>query len=257
MDGQSANTQVQQDLERLRKLISELDETADRQQQTMVGTQSRMLMEASAEFVRLLAPAKRTLQNLERRLQLQDKERQQLKALQEVSAALNSSLDTDEVLHVVMDTMIEITGAERGFLMLIDENTGELDVRAARNINRETIESAEVSSTVINSVFETGEALVTTNAQEDDRFSGQQSIISYNLRSLLCVPLKMKDDTIGVVYADNRIADGIFRDADRDLMASFANGAAVAIENARLFQQIRDQLTEITEMKTLMDDVFE
>lgn len=257
MDGQSANTQVQQDLERLRKLISDLDEAADRQQQTMVGTQSRMLMEASAEFVRLLAPAKRTLQNLERRLQLQDKERQQLKALQEVSAALNSSLDTDEVLHVVMDTMIEITGAERGFLMLIDENTGELDVRAARNINRETIESAEVSSTVINSVFETGEALVTTNAQEDDRFSGQQSIISYNLRSLLCVPLKMKDDTIGVVYADNRIADGIFRDADRDLMASFANGAAVAIENARLFQQIRDQLTEITEMKTLMDDVFE
>jgi adenylate cyclase len=254
----TANTQIQQDLERLQQLISDLDEVADRQQQTFVGTpQSRMLMEASAEFMRLLAPAKRTLQNLERRLQLQAKERQQFRALQEVSSALNSSLDTDEVLNLVMDTMIQITGAERGFLMLMNENTGDLEVRAARNINRETIDSAEISSTILNSVFESGEPLVTTNAQEDDRFSGQQSIISYNLRSILCVPLRMKADTIGVIYADNRVADGIFRDSDRDLMTTFANQAAVAIENARLFQQIRDQLAEITEMKTLMDDVFE
>lgn len=253
----SGNLQVQQDLERLQNLITDLDNAADRQQQTLVGTQSPMLMEASAEFVRLLAPAKRTLQNLERRLRAQEKEQGQLRALQEVSAALNSSLDTGEVLNVVMDTMISITGSERGFLMLIDDETGELDVRAARNINRETIDSGEISSTVINTVFDSGEPLVTTNAQEDDRFSGQQSIISYNLRSILCVPLKMKDDIIGVIYADNRVADGIFRDADRDVMATFANQAAVAIENARLFQQIRDQLAEITEMKTLMDDVFE
>lgn len=258
MENPSANTQIQQDLERLQQLITDMDMAADRQQQTFVGTQeSRLLMEASGEFMRLLAPAKRTLQNLERRLQAQDKERKQFRALQDVSSALNSSLDTDEVLNLVMDTMIQITGAERGFLMLMNEDTGDLEVRAARNINRETIDSAEISNTVLNRVFETGEPVVTTNAQEDDRFSGQQSIISYNLRSLLCVPLRMKEEAIGVIYADNRIADGIFRDNDRDLMTTFANQAAVAIENARLFQQIRDQLAEITEMKTLMDDVFE
>jgi PAS domain S-box-containing protein len=60
-----------------------------------------------------------------------------------------------------------------------------------------------------------------------------------------------------VIYADNRVESGIYRDADRDLLAAFANQAAVAIENARLFQQIRAHLTEITEMKDLMDNVFE
>ncbi len=258
MSDNTANTPIQQDLEKLAELISEIDQTADRQQQTFVGTQSHILMEASAELMRLLAPAKRTLQNLERRLRAQEKEQQQLRALQDISAALNSSLDTSYVLTMVMDTMIKITGAERGFLMLFNEETGELEIQAARNINRETIlDSTEVSSTVINTVFETGEPLVTTNAQEDARFQGQQSIISYNLRSIMCVPLTMKDDSIGVVYADNRIASGIFNDTDRDLFASFANQAAVAIENARLFRQIRKQLAEITEMKTLMDDVFE
>jgi PAS domain S-box-containing protein len=94
------------------------------------------------------------------------------------------------------------------------------------------------------------------NAQSDPRFAAQESIISYNLRSILCVPLRIKDTTIGVVYADNRVAAGIFGDADRDLLAAFANQAAVAIENARLFRQIRDHLTEITEIKDLMDNVF-
>lgn len=251
------NIQIQQDLLRLRDLIGDIDSAADRQQQTFVGTQSRIFHEASEELVNSLTPAKRTLQNLERRLQEQERERQQLRALQDIGAAVSSSLDPNEILNLVMDTMIRITGAERGFLMLIDEDTGDLEVQAARNINQETIkDSTEVSSTVINSVLESGEPLLTTNAQADPRFSGQESIINYNLRSILCVPMNLKDHTIGVIYADNRIADGIFRESDKHLLAAFANQAAVAIENARLFRQIRSQLAEITEMKTLMDDVF-
>jgi len=106
-------------------------------------------------------------------------------------------------------------------------------------------------------VAESGEPVVTMNAQSDPRFAATESIISYNLRSILCVPLKIKNIIIGVIYADNRIAAGIFGDTDRDLLATFANQAAVAIENARLFQQIRQHLMEITEMKDLMDNVFE
>jgi len=94
------------------------------------------------------------------------------------------------------------------------------------------------------------------NAQSDSRFAAQESIISYNLRSILCVPLKIKDSITGVIYADNRIQSGVFGDTDRDLLASFANQAAVAIENARLFQQIRDHLAEITEMRDFMNNVF-
>src|SRR5690606_8269762 len=69
------------------------------------------------------------------------------------------------------------------------------------------------------------------------------------LRSILCAPLKIKGETTGVIYADNRIASGIFSDADRDLLAGFADQAAVAIDNARLFH-------EMAGMTRLMDSVF-
>jgi adenylate cyclase len=253
------STRTQADLVRLRQLIDDLGNVVDRQHQTLAGTSAELMKQSSNELVRLLTPVKLTLEALARRLETQEKERQQLRALQDVGAVINSSLDQSEVLNMVMDTIIQLTGAERGFLMLFNEETGGLDVEVARNINQETLEesSFEISRSIVRSVAETGVPVVTTNAQADPRFASQESIISYNLRSILCVPLKIKDNIIGVIYADNRIVSGIFVDTDRDLLTAFANQAAVAIENARLFRQIRDQLADITEMKNLQDDVFE
>ncbi len=101
-----------------------------------------------------------------------------------------------------------------------------------------------------------GEAILTTNAQQDPRLSGQESIIAFNLRSILCVPLKVKNDLIGVIYADNRIRSGIFTETERDLLSAFANQAAVAIENARLFSSLKRSLAEVTALKNLMENVF-
>jgi adenylate cyclase len=247
------------DLQKLDELISDLGVVVDRQHQTIVGTHSHAMLQSSAEIARLLAPLKLTLQGLVRRVEAQEKERQQLRALQEVGAVINSSLDQAEVLNIVIDTIIGLTGAERTFLMLVDEETGELEVEVARNINRETIRqsSFEISRSIVQAVFESGSPVVTTNAQADPRFARQESVVSYNLRSILCVPLKIREIIIGVIYADNRVVSGIFVDADRDLLAAFANQAAVAIENARLFRQIREQLAHITEMTNLMNDVFD
>lgn len=210
------------------------------------------------EMVQLLASLNDSLEQLRERVHSHEKERQQLRALQAISGTINSSLDLAEVLRQVMDAIIDLTGAERGFLMLTDEESGALDVQVARNMDRETIarSSFDISRSIVERVAESGEPVVTINAQTDPRFSGQESIISYNLRSILCVPLKIRDRITGVIYADNRIAAGIFGDRDRDLLATFANQAAVAIANARLFQRTREQLADITEMKNLMDDVF-
>ena len=239
------------------QLFTELDNLVADQRNQAHLQQVAALDEASKSLSRILLPGRRILDTLERQLKDHEEERIQLRALQAVGAALNSSLNPADVLNVVMDTMIQITGAERGFLMLMDEDTGDVGVQAARNIKQETIEDpSEISSSVFNEVMDSGEPLLTTNAQDDPRFANRQSIISYNLRSILCVPLNLKDDTIGAIYVDNRITAGIFREPHRDLMTAFANQAAVAIENARLFRQIRMQLAEITEMKTLMDDVF-
>ena len=195
-------TQTQTDLKKLRLLINDIEEVVDRQHQNLAGLDSGEALRSSRELVRLLTPVKLTLEALARRVENQEKERQQMRALQEVGAVINSSLDQSQVLNTVMDTIIELTGAERGFLMLVDEETGELGVEVARNINRETLEesSFEISRSIVRSVAETAIPVVTTNAQADPRFATQESIISYNLRSILCVPLKIKDNIIGVIY---------------------------------------------------------
>ncbi|MFO7541112.1 MAG: adenylate/guanylate cyclase domain-containing protein [Chloroflexota bacterium] len=255
--------QIQDNLQDLRQLLQRFDSTVDQQQQTLVARRSDLLQQQTAqtsdELSRLLIFMHRTLHDLEQRIEAQKKEQAQLKALQEIGAVINSSLDLNQVLNSVMDAIIDLTQAERAILLLRNDETGELEVQAARNMDRETIERAqsfEISRSIVYSVAETGEPVVTTNAQADPRFSSQDSIISYNLRSILCVPLKIKESITGVVYADNRVASGIFVDADRDVLAALANQAAVAIENARLFREIRNHLAEITEIKELKDNVF-
>lgn len=184
-------------------------------------------------------------------------ERQNLLGLTEISRVVNSSLELDDVLRIVMDTIVSLTEAERGFLMLRDEQ-GEMTVRVARNWEQETINlnEAAISRTVVQRVISDGQPVLTTNAQEDPRFGGQESVVAYNLRSILCVPLKVKESLIGVIYADNRIRSGIFKESARDMLAAFANQAAVAIENARLFASLRHTLAEVTELKNLMDNIF-
>ncbi len=168
-------------------------------------------------------------------------ERQQarLSALYEVSSQLGKSLDLDEVLNQVMDAIIQLTGAERGFLMLYDETTGQLVTRAARNVDQKTIEgdAMNISRTVVERAVASGEGILTSNAQEDARFAGQQSVVGYQLRSIMCAPLQARGFTLGAVYVDNRLFSGVFETADLDLLMTFANQASVAIENARLFTQ--------------------
>jgi PAS domain S-box-containing protein len=185
-------------------------------------------------------------------------ERKNLIALTDIGHIINSSLELDEVLRIVMDNIIKLTEAERGFLMLRDES-GNMATRVARNWEQESLNEKEysVSRTVIQRVIETGESVLTTNAQLDPRFGGQESIIAFNLRSILCVPLKVKNDLIGVIYADNRIRSGIFTESERDLLKAFSNQAAIAIDNARLFESLRRTLAEMTELKNMMDNIFE
>lgn len=178
-------------------------------------------------------------------------------ALAETTRAVNSSLNLDEVLCIVMDTIVQLTRAERGFLMLMDPQ-GEMVTRIARNWDRESIQATEyaISRTIVQRVVQTEETILTTDAQEDPRFLNQESIITHNLRSILCVPLKVKGELIGVLYADNRIRSGIFTGSDKDLLSAFANQAALAIDNASLFESIRATLTEVTELKSLMENIF-
>ena len=204
-----------------------------------------------------LSSLESTLFKVSRQAIMLEEERGKLLALANTTRAVNSSLELDEVLQLVMDTIIRLTEAERGFLMLRD-TTGGMETRIARNWEMESISPDEfdISRTIIKRVIETCEPVLTTNAREDPRFGGQDSIVAFNLRSILCVPLRAKTELIGVIYADNRIRSGIFNEAERDLLKVFADQAAIAIENARLFASVRRTLDQVTGLKNLMDNVF-
>ena len=174
-----------------------------------------------------------------------DSHQARLAALYEVSTRLAETLDLQKLLDSVMDAIIELTNAERGFIMLIDEPGGNLEVAAARNFEKSTITglSSEISQTVVERAVATGETILTSNAQEDTRFADFQSVVGYQLRSIMCVPLRARGRIIGAAYVDNRFMSSVFGQQDLELLVTFINQASLAIDNARLFTQT-DQALE-------------
>jgi GAF domain-containing protein len=170
----------------------------------------------------------------------------QLQELVRTVALITSSLELDQVLAEVMDTVIQLTGAERAYLMLRAKDTDELTIWAARNWDRETLAETDTvfSSSIVNEALEKMEAVVTTNAQDDARFQELKSVVQHGLRSVLCIPLTMRGRVIGVLYADNRIDQGVFSQHNVPLLTAFGTQAAIAIENARQFKQVKDDLQQ-------------
>ncbi len=178
----------------------------------------------------------------------------QLEELVRTSAMISSSLELNPVLENVIDTVISLAGAERAYLMLRDQSTGELTVRTARNWDRETLTSASTvfSRSVINTAIQHGTPVLTDNAQADARFQGMESVVMNELRSIMCIPMLLRGKIVGVLYADNRIGVGNFNIDSLPIMAAFANQAAIAIENARLFESVKADLVEAkTEVEKL------
>lgn len=160
-----------------------------------------------------------------------------LALLYRLTQSFNSSLDLNEVLNRVIDEVIETLHAERGFVMLFGPE-GQQDFSVARGIDRQTIDQphSQISQSVVRRAVSDGQPILTSDAQTDSRFNMRESIMLLGLRSVMCVPLKVKDQVKGVIYADNRFETGIFTQADLDLLSAIAAIGAIAIENARLYQ---------------------
>ena len=156
--------------------------------------------------------------------------------LYELARDLSSSLELKQVERKVMDRVIDLMHASRGFIVLLDPITGELTVEVAGgDIDTEKSKSFLGSTSVVNQVLRTGNAVVSTDATLDDRFKGQQSVILQNLRSIIAVPLVTKGKVIGAVYVDNPFRAAIFEEKDKEFLQAIADLAAIAIDNARQY----------------------
>ena len=205
--------------------------------------------EIMAELEKRVAAVKNTLNERLENLQDQNNEllsqveglkaeRESFLTLQKISNTINSVLDSQKLLNMVMDMVIEELRAERGFVVLIDEGEG-LNFKAARNIDKEELSKQDfkLSRSIVRKVIKTGEPVLTSDAQADGRFQSE-SITDLKLRAILCVPFKIKERVIGAVYVDNRFVSGLFSERDLDFLSAFSNQAAIAIENAFLYEEL-------------------
>jgi adenylate cyclase len=253
MVGPVENVTVAGDIRRLARTVEEVID-ALRAQRELLRQRGMSLPPGSLGGLKEVYDS---LQGLADQLTGDATELEQLRALAETTSLINSSLDINHVLNGVMDTVVALTRAERGYIVLRDEKTGQMGFRIARNFDRETIDEQEliVSRSIVEEVAQTGKDVQTTDALSDPNYSGRESVVFHGLRSILCVPLMVRDEVTGVVYVDNRIKNA-FGEKQHQLLVDFANQAATAIENARLFGRVQTALSEITEMKELMDNVF-
>jgi adenylate cyclase len=158
--------------------------------------------------------------------------------LYELARDLSSSLELDVVLEKVMDRVITLMKASRGFIVLVDPANGTLSVQmSSGEADAEKTRHFLGSRTVIEQVVRTGQAVVATDATLDDRFKGQSSVILQNLRSIIAVPLVTKGKIIGAVYVDNPFRAAIFEEADKEFLQAISDLAAMAIDNASQYQR--------------------
>jgi signal transduction histidine kinase len=177
-----------------------------------------------------------------------------LARLLELGQVINSSLELSQVLETAIDHVVAFVGAERGFILLVDTETGRVWGESLRNVDKQALEGtlsgrdphnrAEISRTIVEQVLSVRQPVLSHNAMEDPRFAGRESVQLSNLRSVIAVPLATQGRLLGLIYLDNRAQAGLFTERELAILSAFANQASVAIENARLYQNLRRSLEE-------------
>jgi Nif-specific regulatory protein len=161
-----------------------------------------------------------------------------------VSQLFNATLDPDALFGQVLDEALRTMNAERGLLLLADSQTGKLEVRAARHIDGPVDkELSGVSRTVLDEVVSKREARVFVDAP--GAFPGAQSIIIGQVRSVAVAPLLSRERLVGAIYVDSRTDRNVFSDSALAFLRPFANIAALAIENARLYAGLAAETSQL------------
>ena len=171
-----------------------------------------------------------------------------VQALLDVSTSLASTLNLTELLENVVDSILEVTGCQRGFLMLRgDDGSLSLEIRRGAGKNAWRQEDLEISKTVVRDVADTLTPVFSSNVTEFKDVAVSESIHLLNIHTVVCLPLEFEGDLVGVIYADSKFVSDKFLDSDVRVMNAFAAQAAVAINNARRHGELTLQREELKE----------
>jgi len=165
-----------------------------------------------------------------------------LRILYEVGNAINSAVGLPELLERILATIFEVVPAERGAIMLWQEGDGRW-VPAAMHTRAGVAgeEEIAVSRAIIDEAFASGAPILSADARTDSRFGPSDSIEAFTIRSMICCPLVVRGERVGVLHLDTREVTGAFTREDVQLVGAIANQAAIAISNARLHETLRQE----------------
>ena len=157
----------------------------------------------------------------------------------EFSEKLLAKYDLSELLDALMDSVVAITNADKGFLILLEGN--ELRVKVARNLKRENLADAlqQLSDSIVEKVVKTKKAVIVSDALHDQEFSNAMSVMSLKLSSVMCVPLLERGNLLGVLYVGNDSVAQLFDESHLEVLTIFAAQASLIIRNALLVNELK------------------
>lgn len=182
-----------------------------------------------------------------------------LRKLFEFSERLMTSRSVDELLSGLLDGVLEVTGAARGAVLLVEPNEGadaEPRVRACRELRKEALEgpSGRISDSIVRHVVETKRPIIVSDALTDTTFGNSESVVALQLSSVMCAPLLNQGDVIGALYVGNDQIKHLFERSQLDLLIVFASQASLILQNAMLLTALREDKEKLT--KELSDKRF-
>jgi adenylate cyclase len=163
-----------------------------------------------------------------------------LEGLAQVAHVLLEVEELEPVLEKVMEAIFQQLPAERAYILLFTAS-GKPELRMARSRSGTELAEAPISQTILDLVTRQKVAVLTSDAQSDERFSAGMSVRLHQIRSAMCAPLWHRDKVIGVLFVDTPLATGCFVSENLDLLTALAGYAAVAIDRARLNDNIREE----------------
>jgi transcriptional regulator with GAF, ATPase, and Fis domain len=178
--------------------------------------------------------------------------RDSVRKLMEFTAALVEERNLENLLNLMLDKLIELSGADRGFVFLLDGDRATL--HAARNMERDAIgvSDAGFSDSIVRHVLSTGQPLLVSDALNDAQFRMSQSVVNLKLCSVMCAPMTARGETVGVLYLGNDNVVNLFEESTLDVVQVFATQAALLVRNAVLINELQlgnrklhEQLEEI------------
>jgi len=193
--------------------------------------------------------------------ELQDKNRELSDRLEEINAlfeagrSLVSTIELKELLSTIINLATGVLRARIGSIMLLDDERTHLSIAAAIGLDKEVIRTTRlpIGSSIAGYVAESKEPLFVGNVEKDSRFKRENREERYGSASLLSVPLMVKKKVIGVINIAHKISGGTFGEHDLKLLTTFATQAAMAIDNAATFHQLRRRVDELSTLQEIND----